>query len=227
MCTVSWCHHAPGSYALFFNRDESKTRLPAIPPRQRSDNGVVFLSPADGDHGGTWLVVNAHGLSVGILNHYEAGERYEPDAPTSRGQLVLSLAGCLSPEAVGENVERLDPTRYRPFLLFAVAPEASPQMWVWDGNSLQQHPPALPLTTSSYQSEAVVAYRQNCYHQLGENPTPEQLAGFHRSHDPAQPRFSVRLRRENTQTVSHSRIDVSPEEITFSHRPEPDESLSL
>ena len=155
------------------------------------------------------------------------GERYEPDSPTSRGQLVLSLAECRTPAAIGEALTSLDPTLYRPFLLFAVAADGAQQLWIWDGDSLQAQSPALPLTTSSYQSEAVVSYRLKAFNKLGNHPTPEQLASFHRSHDPQRPKFSVRLRRENTQTVSHSRIDVSPETVTFSYRPEPDDSLNL
>ncbi|MFT5110258.1 MAG: hypothetical protein ACI9UA_005912 [Pseudoalteromonas tetraodonis] len=225
MCTVSWCHQFPGSYALFFNRDESKTRLPATPPRVQSANGVEFITPADGDHGGTWLLANAHGLSVGILNHYAASETYTPDKPTSRGHLVLSLADAHDPQAVAENLASIDPAPFRPFVLFAVSPSDA-LLWIWDGKRLRTDSPRLPLTTSSYRTDEVVASRRLAFANL-RSKTPESLAYYHESHDPERPKFSIRLRRQNTQTVSLSRIKISPREVTYTYRPEPDESLAF
>jgi hypothetical protein len=226
MCTISWCHQTADSYALFFNRDESKTRLPATPPRELSAKGVAFLSPADGDHGGTWLLANAHGLSVAVLNHYVAGESDSPSSPTSRGLLVLSLAAAESPDAVREIMRALDPTRFRPFLVFSLNPDTC-GLWTWDGNHLAASQPTPPLTTSSYQSGPVTTYRKDAFARLGNHPTTQQLEQYQLSHDPARPEFSVRMRRNDAQTISHSRIDVDPSSVTFHYRPEPDESLNL
>ncbi len=69
MCTVSW-RAARDGYDLFFNRDELHTRAPELPPALSERDGVRFLAPRDGDHGGTWLAVNEHGLTVCLLNDY-------------------------------------------------------------------------------------------------------------------------------------------------------------
>jgi membrane protein DedA with SNARE-associated domain len=46
MCTVTWLMHAD-SYAVFFNRDELKTRSRALPPAIKKQNGVRHIAPVD------------------------------------------------------------------------------------------------------------------------------------------------------------------------------------
>jgi len=225
MCTVSWCRPNPGSYALFFNRDESKQRLPALAPQRFQCGETPYLSPIDGNHGGTWLLANARGLSIGLLNHYAASVNYSPESPTSRGALVSSLADTESCSAFDQRIAAVATERYRPFLIFAVSPSAS-SLWIWDGEQLVQKDAVLPLTTSSFNSAAVVTGRKKLFSEITE-PTPVQLTAFHESHDPARSEYSVRMRRERSQTVSYSRIDVSPETVDYSYRPEPDETLTF
>lgn len=226
MCTVSWCRPTKQGYSLFFNRDERKDRLPAIPPQARECGGTTFLSPTDANCGGTWLLANAHGVTAGLLNHYSAAATFEPVRPISRGQLVLSLAAATDSRSVGAKLADLDLACYRPFLVFAIDPSEA-WLWIWDGQRLAEQSPQLPLTTSSHKTEAVTTARREAFAALGEDPSPEQLSGFHRSHDPDRPAFSVRMRRPNSRTVSHSRIDVTRDAVSFAYRPEPDDSLTL
>ena len=225
MCTVSWCRPSPGCYALFFNRDERKTRLPAQPPRKLESEGTPFISPADGNLGGTWLLANAHGLSVGILNHDAASGVFSPKNPTSRGHLVLSLANRRTHSHIDETLATIDPAAFRPFILFAVTPDDA-RLWKWDGLRLSNEIPELPLTTSSYGTDRVVAARKQAFAEFVA-PSPIDLANYHDSHDPLSPEFSVRMRRKDSQTVSQSRIDVTATDITFSYRPEPNATLSF
>ena len=69
MCTVTWVHSQAG-YELFFNRDERTGRGPESPACEAETNGVRWLAPRDSDAGGTWLAVNEHGLTLGLLNGY-------------------------------------------------------------------------------------------------------------------------------------------------------------
>ena len=226
MCTVSWCRPDRQGYSLFFNRDEHKERLPAAPPSKRIQDGITFLSPTDADHGGSWLVTNELGVTSGLLNHYSATEPFTPARPISRGHLVLSLAGADSAAAVGKLLGQVNPTSYRPFLVFSVDPHGS-KLWVWDGRQLSEKPPALPLTTSSYRGGEVTDFRRRKFAALGENPDPEKLSGFHQAHDPLRPESSVRMRRDEARTVSCSRIDVTGDSVSFAYRPEPDDSLLI
>ena len=52
MCTLTWWRESAGSYEVYFNRDERKTRAMAEPPRLREREGVSFLAPIDPDGGG-------------------------------------------------------------------------------------------------------------------------------------------------------------------------------
>jgi len=61
MCTVSGSVAREG-YDLWFNRDELNTRAPEQAPAVASCDGVAFLGPRDGDHGGTWMVASELGL---------------------------------------------------------------------------------------------------------------------------------------------------------------------
>ncbi|NUO80759.1 NRDE family protein [candidate division KSB1 bacterium] len=69
MCTVTWLQRHEG-YEVFCNRDELKTRKPALPPRLAECNGVRYLAPIDNDGGGSWLGVNEFGVSLCLVNHY-------------------------------------------------------------------------------------------------------------------------------------------------------------
>ena len=62
----------PGTFRLFFNRDERRTRRPAIPPAVHRKGDTRFIAPRDGDFGGSWLGVNEHGVSLCLLNGYAA-----------------------------------------------------------------------------------------------------------------------------------------------------------
>ena len=88
MCTVSWRVSREG-YDLFFNRDELNTRAPEVAPAIGQSEGVAFLAPRDGTSGGTWLLANDRGLTLGLLNDY--GASWRPAAAVvrvSRGQIV-------------------------------------------------------------------------------------------------------------------------------------------
>lgn len=75
---------------MFFNRDEKKTRQRATPPALQVLNGVRFLSPRDGDAGGTWLLANEHGVTLALLNLWGAAFEPRPARP-SRGRLLSDL----------------------------------------------------------------------------------------------------------------------------------------
>ena len=109
--------------------------------------------------------------------------------------------------------------------MFSVDPNHA-KLWIWNGRRLAESPPALPLTTSSYNSGKVTDYRRRRFAALGRDPGPEELSKFHLAYDPQQPDFSVRMRRDDARTVSHSRVDVTSNSVSFTYRPEPDDSLA-
>ncbi|MDT8321298.1 MAG: NRDE family protein [Xanthomonadales bacterium] len=96
MCTLSWKPQA-GGYVLRFNRDERRERSPAAPPAALQRGGMRFLAPRDGAAGGSWLLVNAAGLSIGLLNHYAAQATTTAGGQLSRGW----SAACIRPRRPG------------------------------------------------------------------------------------------------------------------------------
>src|SRR5215470_2366098 len=109
MCTVSWIAEENG-YQLFSNRDERHTRKPALPPAVREQRGIRFVTPIDGDHGGSWIGVNQFGLSLCLLNRYQ-NEAVSSDGVfdyTSRGLLLLELIDCRSGARMQSRIEQMD-----------------------------------------------------------------------------------------------------------------------
>ncbi len=219
MCTLSraW---TPTGYVLFFNRDERKTRLPALPPARHDSGGTAYLAPIDADSGGTWIAVNEHGLTAAILNHYECAYTPDPATRRSRGLLLVELAGAHSVDGIFEQLKTQPLTIYPPFYLAVQGAEKPLAFARWDGCELTVTENAeLPLTTSSFEPEAVVTSRQARYRELvSEEPTPEQLEAFQRSRHPRGDAHSVCMLREDAETVSLTTIEVSRAAVTLCYR---------
>lgn len=221
MCTVSWVP-GPEGYTLFFNRDERLSRSPAEAPRVRELMGVRYLSPLDGDFGGTWLAANEFGLALGILNRYRVQGYEPPPHPRSRGFIVLDLVGhATAPDAVAA-LERQDLDAVQPFTLVALEPGQPARLAAWDGRSLTaatHRAPGLLLTSSSVTEPEVAANRRALFAAL-DLITPEALLALHRSHQPERGRRSICMHREEAETQSLSEVSVTAGEVRLSHIPD-------
>jgi hypothetical protein len=227
MCTVSW-RAARDGLDLFFNRDELHTRAPELPPVREERDGTAFLAPRDGDHGGTWLAVNAHGLTVCLLNDYANPWRPAPGtARHSRGHLVLACATAASLAAVAAEIARQPLARTLPFTLLAVAPGGDALALRWDGAQLHRRPPAAgdlppPLSSSSFATDEVIAARLARFAQTfptGTAPDADALAAYHRQHDPSAGAHSVLMRRPDAATRSLCHVRVTPERVSLAYAP--------
>lgn len=231
MCTISWFHQ-PEGYTLFFNRDESRQRQPGLPPEAVTSNGIPCLCPRDPEGGGTWLLVNQHGLTLGLLNYYEAEVDYRPAQPKSRGRLPLACAACASLEAVKSHFRTLDLAAYPPFHFLALDRQVQALLLTWNGRGKQWSRPAgedLPLSTSSFETGAVLRARRDWYHKcIKKFPTvPESLEYFHTSNQPKPDTHAVLMTRDNARTVSVTRVDVNGNGVRMSYRARPDDSPAL
>jgi hypothetical protein len=91
MCTsIIYRDYKNQSFGMGFNRDESFKRKPCLNPTKVEYNGIKYISPIDGDHGGTWIGINSKKIIYAILNLYEAQLKIIKN-PTSRGFLVQDL----------------------------------------------------------------------------------------------------------------------------------------
>ena len=227
MCTLSWIRHANG-YDLLCNRDERRDRSEADPPAIRAGERGDYLAPRDPDGGGSWISVNEHGVSLCLLNHYSADTQTAGSATDylSRGRIITTLADAVDIGTVRRDLDALDLPRYRPFLLFALAPGAAPGLWCWDGRWLQEEAVSgPPLTTTAVDADAVRAYRQQSFRELtgdetdASAPSLEQLFRWHRSMNPEAPQAGVAMYREDAMTVSLSHVRVGPDGIALNYYP--------
>jgi uncharacterized protein with NRDE domain len=223
MCTATWTRDGAG-YDLFFNRDEKRTRKPGLPPVVQARNGMPFIAPLDGDAGGTWLAANANGVSVGILNFYAADARRAAEGRSSRGLLVLALADARSAAEASSRLEKIVAADYRPFHLLVVDPSLA-ALHTWDGFEMVARQLAegdLPVTTSSFDTEIVVAHRRARLGAMRVQHGEADVALLHEYHLSREERgdaYSVLMRRPDAETVSISHVQVRPDVVRFTYWP--------
>jgi hypothetical protein len=220
MCTVTWIE-SEGGFQLFHNRDELRSRQPALPPRRQQRQGVAYLAPVDGDFGGTWIAVNEHGTAVCLLNRQPAVE-LEPSAElVSRGHLVRQLAGAGAWSDAERQLRGLDVERFRPFTLVLLGAGGEARGAIWDGAAFHLDVrPRPPLASSSRDELNAVDTRQRLYAELfpdGRRPSPAALFAFHRSHRPQRGPFSPCMHRAEARTVSFTWVEVSREQVAMAY----------
>jgi uncharacterized protein with NRDE domain len=220
VCTVSWWRKGD-SYGVLFNRDESRKRLEAQPPSTFLEGDCSYLSPVDSDAGGTWIWVNRYGLIGCVLNNYSRHDKV-PGHPVSRGLLLKSLACQKTIIEIRAEIDKEELENYRPFFLLLIAAE-SIALLSWDGGQFgcrMDEAVSVPITTSGYKPEEVIAYRKEQFEKLtGRRPeySFEDLLLYQCQHDPHLPTHSVLMSRPHARTVSQSQVRVEPKEISFSY----------
>ncbi len=200
MCTVSWTFKPEGiGYDLWFNRDESRKRSRALPPATHHSKGrTSFIAPIDPDGGGTWLATDQHGTTTAVLNYYDAAPSSPHPNPKSRGKLVTALAsGSLA-------LSEISPTEYRPFHLLQITRSQQATLLTWSGTQLQGKELPQLLSTSSYKTAEIIAFRETAFSRIKD---PGQ---FHTFHDAKHPAYAPLMSRPDARTVSLLKADISP-----------------
>ena len=225
MCTVSWLR-APGGFELFSNRDERHVRGPEEPPSVARAGALRFLAPRDGDAGGTWIAVNERGLALTLLNGYLSADA-TPGDYVSRGQLVTDLASAGEPAEVAGVLGELELSRYRSFVLLALAPEGPSHVFDWDGVRLAVDRDAdvrSPLVSSSFESARVGSARRERFEALRRERggvDAQLLEEFHADHVGGPSAFSVCMHRDDASTRSQTRVRVTRSAVRLDYRAAP------
>jgi hypothetical protein len=212
MCSVSWLINKSG-YQIFFNRDEQKTRAKALPPVELNMGRVSVIMPIDPLGQGSWISTNDMGVSLCLLNNYQASN--PNDVVLSRGLLLKELAKAESIEGVREACSLLNLRQFAPFSLLAFDLGICQQgksviVFEWNGVKCSIHPTDSPLFSSGMDLSNVTNYRDAVFRRIvGDDPTEEKLLAFHRHHHTEQPHMSVCMHRKDAETVSFTQVVVS------------------
>jgi len=231
MCTVTWLRNSDG-YDLLFNRDELNSRKPAQPPIMSIKSGTEFISPIDGDHGGTWIGINQFGLSLCLLNGYEVEATKQKSSHVSRGFIIPDLMNCSLTREVAQRLSGLNLRLFRPFKLLAIDLKGQTGICEWDGDRFcdtGNTESLMLLSSSSFESERVIAGRREAFQSStnAKDPELESLFFFHRSHLPTRSAYSVCMHRPDAATVSFSWISVKHELANFHYLPQSPCQLGL
>lgn len=239
MCTLSWCFH-PSGYSVFFNRDEQRARAPAMQAMLHCESGLDAIYPVDPKGGGTWLAVNAAGVTFALLNYYQGGlplkdsspnsEPYSP-ALISRGKIIVSLLKARSISEVRSLFSSLNLSCFASFTLVSFAKNSSPLSLKWDGQTLVEELPVSPVISSSVELPVVRQKRLAVYGELYDKISKENmlLVGdkeknllnthrkFHCSHLPSKSQYSVCMHRGDAKSVSYSEVHVHAATASFKY----------
>jgi len=226
MCTLTWLRDTNG-LRVYFNRDEKRTRLPALPPAEKIVHGVRVLTPTDADAGGSWLAANEFGLVVAVLNFYDA----EATLPASnvnhqsRGHLILQLSTHQTPGSALADIDRLPLAMFRPFILVLFGEGRDDAIVRWNGRKIEkQHllPEACPITTSSFKTRDVLEARRRRFDGLSREMggiSDDMLRAFHMSRDAKGGPYSVTMTRDDAMSVSFSTVNVGKKSVSFYYQP--------
>ncbi len=227
MCTLSWWIHDQ-KRGVFFNRDENRSRprsqAPQVIERTLGTQRCKVLMPTDPQAGGTWIGVNQQGLILALLNHYPKNQTTAP-GNLSRGLLVVDLlTKHASPADCFAELTQMNLKQRSGFVLFIMNLKGLPKIASWDGSQLTSPPlPALTepyyLTSSSFQPEACLAYREQLFLQAGSSPSPAQLENLHHYYDPTSPAYSPLMQRPDSATESITQIVIYEEKARMTFQP--------
>jgi len=215
MCTLTYRLTEQG-YQLFFNRDEQRTRPQAIQPTVNTLLNAIY--PIDPSGGGTWIAAHQSGVSLALLNYYQAQIDPSLKSFTSRGVIIPHLLAHY--EDIHKQLMGMDLSVFQAFQLCVFASDLSAQkgkqtqatQYVWDGRKLTYSTlaveSALPITSSGVDYPTVLAARQQQFNiMISEQSTTSDYVAYH-NHQGESGKCSVKMFRDDAHTVSFTQISV-------------------
>jgi hypothetical protein len=227
MCTISIIQvpapsgRGTASLRIVCNRDESRSRPPASPPRWRAVEGSEPLRaiwPMDMEAGGTWLGASERGLVLSLLNLNEP-PRFDPRAVPglrSRGLVVPALLGAECAESAMGRLERMSLRHFAPFRVIAIGPalEAPIAEARWNRTRLEVrwHAQTPLCFVSSGLGDHIASPRLELFEEMVSGPgaTPERQDEFHRYTIPGHSEVGVLMSRPDARTVSITTVETGP-----------------
>ncbi len=212
----------PLRWRLACNRDELITRPAALPPAIIRIGSRLAIMPVDSQSGGTWIAVNDAGLAFALLN--VSGSATPAGTPISRGTIIPSLLAYGDVDSALMCASQLQPCRYQLFRLLIVDGRELIECRS-DGHTLhhrrRQLRDAVIRTSSGLGDRLVVPARAALFRQFlaatSNKVAAEDL--FHLHQWRGREEVSVRMRRADARTVSHTVVEVREHTISVAYRP--------
>jgi hypothetical protein len=203
------------------NRDELIARAPALPPVTLQFGEHLAVMPVDPDSGGTWIGANDAGIVCALLNVY-AGSR-QAVGRRSRGTVIPSLLDCDCVNTALERVLELPADNYAPFRLLVLDRQNLVECWN-RGHAIhyrrQSLHEALMRTSSGLGDDLVTGPRMTLFEQFLSTVTDtiaaQDLCHLHQWR--GREELSVRMRRGDARTVSHTVVEIREEAIRLVYR---------
>jgi hypothetical protein len=178
--------------------------------------------PIDPDCGGTWIGVNDAGLVCALLNAHNGPT--SPSAPISRGTIIPPLLGYADIDSALVGARQLAADRYLPFRLVIVDGGELVECWN-DGGALehrrQRLHDAVMRTSSRLGDDLVAGPRAALFRRFLESTSDPVAAEdlFHLHRWRGREEISVRMRRADARTVSHTIVEIRERTVRMAYRP--------
>jgi uncharacterized protein with NRDE domain len=221
----------PLRWRLVCNRDELTARPAALPPAITRAGSRLAIMPVDPESGGTWIGVNDAGLACSLLNVYDGSTATR--TPVSRGTIIPPLLRYADVDSALMWASQLEPTHYQPFRLLIVDGRELVECCS-DGRALHHRRQPLSeavIRTSSGLGDRLVARPRAALFRKFIAATSNKVAAedlFHLHQWRGREEVSVRMRRADARTVSHTVIEVRELTVSLAYRPaDAAESISI
>lgn len=207
---------------LGMNRDEKLTRVPGLPPRPHKLNGRPALFPAE-PSGGTWIGVNAAGVTFALVNWYAVASR-GAEGNISRGAVVREMLPWRTSAEAGRRFPAMPLEAINPFRLIGVFPrERTVFEWRWDLSQLRREEQGWQSNiwiSSGFDEPGAQVSRRAAFEAAARGTGLEHLDDLrklHCSHQSGPGPYSVCMHRPDAATVSYTEVVVNPDGAQMSH----------
>jgi hypothetical protein len=232
MCSIVVSPKPDGNFLLGMNRDERRTRSPALELRSLGDGALRAAFPVDPDGGGTWIASRRDGLTLALMNQYDRVSSELDATPISRGTLIPKLLSAVDLTAAFARLPEILaslPGPVRPFWMIGIEPGKGPILsYRWRGVLASAEFEARTredsiFSSSSWNPDESVAYRSESFRNLIAREvrplSQERIRAFLTTVIPGHETTGVAMRRPESRTVSTTIVALMAEGYRLEYEP--------
>jgi len=204
----------PGGFRVACNRDELRSRPPALPPVTRRFGSHDVTFPVDPISDGTWIAASDAGLAMALLNANPSRCGVSQSPRLSRGLIIPSLLWRDDTRAILRRALRINPSDFLAFRLLIIDSNSWSELY-GNGHSLSvsSHPfdgAPIMFTSSGLGDDRVEGPRRLLFDRMIRTAdiSARSQDDFHHHSWPDRPHLSVRMRRADARTVSYTTIEM-------------------